>query len=101
MTTLTARSTQLTGAVVGLVAVACVRYRLLTAGDALDRVWAADGAVFLADARAHGIGSLIAEYSGYAHLIPRLLALMGLPPPLGPLAAFTVLAVATVVGLLS
>lgn len=91
----------LTGAVFGLATAALVIARLLLAGNALDRVWAEDGAVFLVDARAHGVGSLIYSYSGYGHLVPHALALIGSWLPLSAYAAFTVISSAVVVGLLA
>lgn len=40
-----------------------------------DSIWAEDGALFLNDAQ-NGAGSLFKPYSGYLHIVPRLLALM-------------------------
>jgi hypothetical protein len=99
--TSTASSTRITGAAVGFAAVVCAVARLLLSGNAFDRVWAEDGAVFLSDARALGPGSVIAEYSGYGHLLPRLLALLGSWFPLDYYPLFTVLASTAVVGLLA
>ncbi|MBP2324935.1 hypothetical protein JOF56_005320 [Kibdelosporangium banguiense] len=101
VTTRTASPARAIGATVGFAAVVCVLSRLLLAGHAFDRVWAEDGAVFLVDARTHGFGSLIAEYSGYAHLVPRILALIGSWLPLAYYALFTVTVSAVVVGLLA
>ncbi|MCE7001914.1 hypothetical protein LWC34_03545 [Kibdelosporangium philippinense] len=101
MTTYTTSTTRMTGAAVGFAAVVCAVARLLVSGDGFDRVWAEDGAVFLSDTRAYGLGSVVAEYSGYGHLVPRLLALIGSWLPLGYYALFTVLASSIVVGLLA
>ncbi|WP_120617533.1 hypothetical protein [Corallococcus sp. CA049B] len=38
-------------------------------------LWAEDGAVFLTDALAHGLGATFIPYAGYLHIVPRLLAL--------------------------
>jgi hypothetical protein len=75
--------------------------RLETAGDALDRVWAEDGRIFLGEAADHGFASLWYAYSGYLHVVPRLLAFVGDALPLGDYAAFAVLASALVAGLLA
>ncbi|WP_147445621.1 hypothetical protein [Corallococcus aberystwythensis] len=37
-------------------------------------LWAEDGAVFLTDALAHGLGATFIPYAGYLHIVPRLLA---------------------------
>src|SRR5690349_3099048 len=89
------------GAMFGLAATVLIIARLLLAGNVFDRVWAEEGAVFLVDARAHGIGSLIYGYSGYGHLVPHALALIGSWLPLSAYAAFTVVSSAVVVGLLA
>jgi hypothetical protein len=101
MTVETVRRAQVAGAVVGLAGVVFVLARLFVAGDVLDRVWAEDGAVFLVDAREHGVGSLFYEYSGYGHLVPRVLALFGAWLPLGAYASFVTLASAVVAGYLA
>lgn len=65
-----------------------------------DVVWAEDGAVFLRDALDDPIGSLLAPYAGYQHLLPRVLA--GLIVGVVPLAgyALTVFWVSAVVAAL-
>ncbi|RKI00306.1 hypothetical protein [Corallococcus sp. AB038B] len=37
-------------------------------------LWAEDGAVFLSDALAHGLGATFKPYAGYLHVVPRLVA---------------------------
>lgn len=95
------RRAEVVGAVVGLAGVVLVLARLFVAGDVLDRVWAEDGAVFLVDAREHGLGSLFYEYSGYGHLVPRVLAWFGSLLPLEAYASFAALASAVVAGYLA
>jgi hypothetical protein len=75
--------------------------RLEVAGDALDRVWAEDGRIFLGDVADHGFASLWYVYSGYLHVVPRLLAFVGEALPLGDYAAYAVLVSAVVAGLLA
>ncbi len=64
--------------------------RLQVAGNALDRVWAEDGRIFLGDVADHGFASLWCAYSGYLHTAPRLLAFVGDALPLRDYAAYTV-----------
>jgi hypothetical protein len=97
----TASSTRITGTAMGFAAAMCVVARLALSGSVFDRVWAEDGAVFLADARVSGFGSLFAEYSGYGHLAPRLLAFIGSWLPLAYYSLFAVLASAVIVGMLA
>ncbi len=64
--------------------------RLLLTGWPLDRVWAEDGAVFLADARDHGWRSIGYSYAGYLHGLPRVLAVIGSHLPLSGYARWAV-----------
>ena len=75
--------------------------RLQVTGDALDRVWAEDGRIFLGDSVHHGFASLWYVYSGYLHTTPRLLAFIGKALPLHDYAAYTVVVSAVVTGLLA
>jgi hypothetical protein len=62
--------------------------RLVVSGWPFDRVWAEDGAVFLADAVEHGWRSVGYSYAGYMHALPRFLALAGSHLPLAQFAPF-------------
>ncbi len=53
-----------------------------------DVVWAEDGAVFLLGALQDPVGSIVAPYAGYQHLLPRLLA--DAVVALAPLASYAV-----------
>ncbi len=74
--------------------------RLEIRGDAIDRVWAEDGKVFLGDVDHHGLGSIFYVYSGYLNLAQRLIALGAYLLPLRGWAPFTVVASALVAGML-
>ncbi|MGY1905431.1 hypothetical protein ACI8AH_21155 [Modestobacter sp. SYSU DS0903] len=73
--------------------------RLLVSGWPFDRLWAEDGAVFLADAVDSGWGSVVWSYAGYMHGLPRVLTLLGSQLPLVDFARFAVLAALVVSGL--
>lgn len=63
---------------------------------ALDTVYAEDGTVFLADAVAVPLASLVSPYAGYFHLGPRLLALLIAQFPGSAAAALLALSAAAV-----
>ncbi len=88
-------------AAVGTLAALLALGRLWATGWPFDRLWAEDGAVFLADALDHGWGSLTYSYAGYLHGVPRVIALLGTELPLADVATYTVLASAAVCGLLA
>ena len=75
--------------------------RLLLAGPAFDHVWAEDGAIFYADAVEQGPSSLFYTYAGYAHVVPRLIALVGGVLPQTAYAALAVASSLAVTGLLA
>lgn len=75
--------------------------RLLLGGFGFDTVWAEDGRVFLRDIHNHGWTSLGWTYAGYAHGLPRLLALAGSALPLESYALFTAAAGIIAVGALA
>lgn len=55
--------------------------RLLVSGEAFSHVWAEDG-LFLSESHSDGLASLFITYSGYGHLLPRLIAQMAAVLPL-------------------
>jgi len=81
---------------VGLISAVVMLQRLLLTGPALDRLWAEDGSVFLA--RADDITALVETYSGYAHLVPRLVAAAGFLLPTEAWAVYATLAAVACVG---
>lgn len=84
---------------VGAVTGALAATRLLVAGDVLQLVWAEDGRTFLGDAESAGASSLWRSYAGYAHTLPRLIALVGAAAPLSWYAALTVVTALVVLAL--
>ncbi len=64
----------LSGVALLLIAILAVRK---THSFVTPQFWSADGAVFFVDAVTLGLGSLLREYEGFIHVIPRLLALVG------------------------
>ena len=86
---------------VGATVAALLVTRLLVTGNALDQVWAEDGAVYLADFTKHGLPSLGYVYAGYLQLPSRLMVLLGLALPLRDFSAWCVLSSSVVVGLLA
>ncbi|GAB2935111.1 hypothetical protein GCM10027047_34470 [Rhodococcus aerolatus] len=71
-------------------AVAVLAARLALAPGILDHVWAEDGAVFLRDAETEGWASLLRTYAGYAHVLPRALAVLGTALPIEIYARYVV-----------
>lgn len=79
------------------VAVAVVVSVLRPGTSALRTIWAEDGAVFLTDAGTRSLGdTLLSEYAGYLHALPRLAAEFALLFPAGWLAAVVSITAATV-----
>lgn len=66
--------------IVGVSACVLVMLRLALAGPFLDRMWAEDARVFLAEGRSPK--ALVETYAGYIHTLPRVVAALGswLPP---------------------
>lgn len=87
--------------VVGAAVTGLLLTRLLVTGDALDRVWAEDGAVYLAEFTRHGLASLGYAYAGYLQVPSRLIVLVGLALPLRDFGAWCVVSSSVVTGLLA
>lgn len=87
------------GVLVGAVAVLAARVALDP--GILDHVWAEDGAVFLRDAETEGWASLLRTYGGYAHVLPRTLAVLGTALPLADYARYVVVITLAVTALLA
>lgn len=88
-------------ALVGVVVTGLLLTRLLVTGDALDRVWAEDGAVYLSEFTRHGLPSLGYAYAGYLQVPSRLVVLLGLALPLRDFGAWCVMSSSVVIGLLA
>lgn len=87
--------------VVGAAVTGLLLTRLLVTGDALDRVWAEDGAVYLAEFTRPGLPSLGYAYAGYLQVPSRLIVLVGLALPLRDFGAWCVISSSAVIGLLA
>jgi hypothetical protein len=85
--------------IAALAAASLVLARLFTSGNPFDEMWAEDGKIFLA--QAGHLSSFAETYAGYAHTLPRVLALLGHQLPVAYWASYAVLASSLVVGALA